>query len=336
MVSSQNSRTLTSGSFLDTPRESCGLSIIDLFFEPADRWPRESSHRNRYVRELADIVKSCMEADYGDLRADSLWADDEFCTSISTCDIVVYDDGLFSALSLALLLVLALDAADLATLANPTPDRAGDFCDAAAGAISIINSADILPVFHSTLVAMLDRVATSTDTQAPRQPSPTAWRRDRAGILAFIANKHGRCTDAARRVCDSTLWPEFSLHLALLARHTTYVVMQGCRRTPTVAACVARTSSWLQSTTCSALSHAAPASSAEVSSVADANWLCKEVMAGMSGTFTFLNLLTLTSLSDCRQVPASVLDSSSGDEAVDVVRVSASHLMPAQEIETAG
>ena len=220
------------------------------------------------AQELADMVKSCMEADYGDLRADSLWADDEFCTSISTCDIVVYDDGLFSALSLALLLVLAVDAADLATLANPTPDRAGDFCDAAAGAISIINSADILPAFVSTLVAMLDHVATITDTPAPRHPSSLAWRRDRAGILAFIANKHGRCTDAARRVCDSTLWPEFSLHLASLARHTLY---EGCRRTPTVAACVARTSTWLQSTTCSALSHAAPASSAEGSSVADAN-----------------------------------------------------------------
>ena len=93
-----------------------------------------------------------MEGDYGGHRADSLWADDEFCTSISTCDIVVYDDGLFLALSLALLLAFAVDAADVASLANPTPDRAGDFCDAAAGAISIINFADILPVFVSTLV----------------------------------------------------------------------------------------------------------------------------------------------------------------------------------------
>ena len=107
---------------------------------------------NRCVRELPDIVKSGMEADYGGLRADSLRADDEFCTSISTCDIVVYDDGLFLALSLALLLILAVDAVDLATLANPTPDRAGHFCDAAAGAISIINFDGVRLVFVSTLV----------------------------------------------------------------------------------------------------------------------------------------------------------------------------------------
>ena len=67
----------------------------------------------------------------GDLHFDPTWANDDFCASLSTSDIVVYGDSLFSALSLALLLVLAADPEDVGILADPSPGKADEFAKAA-------------------------------------------------------------------------------------------------------------------------------------------------------------------------------------------------------------
>lgn len=95
----------------------------------------------------------------GDLRIDPTRANDDLCASLSTSDVVVSDDSLFSALSLVLLLVTAADRVDIDILANPLSGEADLLVQAARRAITMINGADIIAVFISTFTVMLDHDA---------------------------------------------------------------------------------------------------------------------------------------------------------------------------------
>ena len=132
------------------------------------------------------------------------------------------------------------------------------------------------------------------------------------------------------RVCDSTLSPEFSLHLAppaapyicraADARQLWLLVLHAHRHDCRVQlALIYHMRSW----------HAVLKSPQLRMQAGYAMRLSQEYLV-----LLFCNLLKLTSLSDCRQVPAYVLDGQGDDEAADLARVSASHLMLV--IETAG